>query len=285
MTDWMTIGNLAGKAINLFKGSSANSARVTEALNRRLMKYQYDLERESKRHSFQDTRDSLEEANYNPLLAVGQQAQGVSVGSGVSALDPATEQVQNASSAITAAAAEKQADTQAKLATSQAELNNTTSWSIRGKTPYEIEKIAQDTQTSKAQESNLNANSAVQQATQKQIQAQTEYQNMVNGVYAQTGLIQALSNIGLTKAQISQSYSSAMANQAQANLANMNSKEIAQRYGINEERAKWYKNHPKAAQTQQWINNVIAPGVSSFRGLLGGFSANSTVYNIGGSIQ
>lgn len=70
----------------------SQSAKATEALNQNLMDYQYNLERQSRQTSFQDTRKDLEGAGYNPLLAVGQQSNYTPVSSGVTADSGQVEQ-------------------------------------------------------------------------------------------------------------------------------------------------------------------------------------------------
>lgn len=81
----------------------SNSSKATEALNKNLMDYQYNLERQSRQSSFQDTRKDLESAGYNPLLAVGQQSGYTNVGSGVSTQSEGLENSQLASSAVSMA--------------------------------------------------------------------------------------------------------------------------------------------------------------------------------------
>lgn len=71
----------------------AQSAKATQALNQNLMDYQYALERQSRQTSYGDTRIDLENAGYNPLLAVGQQSNITPVSSGVST---DSSQVENA---------------------------------------------------------------------------------------------------------------------------------------------------------------------------------------------
>lgn len=68
---------------NSLFGKSSNSAKQSLSLNKKLMDYQYKLERESRQHHFEDTRFDLENAGYNPMLAVGQQSNYTPVSSGV----------------------------------------------------------------------------------------------------------------------------------------------------------------------------------------------------------
>lgn len=86
--------NIGSNIMGLF-GSSSNSARKSYEYSRLLQQHQYDLERKSRQTAFQDTRQSLESAGYNPLLAVGQQSGSLPVGNQMSVTDPQTERLQN----------------------------------------------------------------------------------------------------------------------------------------------------------------------------------------------
>ena len=116
----MTLGNAINGVINamglfssLFGDSGANSARMSYEYSKALQKHQYELNRKTRQTAFQDTRQSLEEAGYNPLLAVGQQSQGGTYGAGISVQDPKSENLQNALAMANYA-------TQAKLNSAQA---------------------------------------------------------------------------------------------------------------------------------------------------------------------
>lgn len=76
-------------------GSSSNSAKKSFEYSKALQQHQYELERKSRQTAYQDTRQSLEEAGYNPLLAVGQQSGSLPVGNQMSVTDPETERLQN----------------------------------------------------------------------------------------------------------------------------------------------------------------------------------------------
>lgn len=80
----------------------SNSALATLDVNRQLMNYQYELERASRRSSFNDTKYDLLTAGYNPLLAVGHQSNYTPVSSGVSAIDRETEAINNNASKVSA---------------------------------------------------------------------------------------------------------------------------------------------------------------------------------------
>lgn len=75
---------------------SANSAGHSLKASKALMERQYELNRLTRQTAYQDTRQSLVEAGYNPLLAVGQQSQGGSFGASLSVQDPKSENLQNA---------------------------------------------------------------------------------------------------------------------------------------------------------------------------------------------
>lgn len=75
--------------------SGSNSAYQSYLYSRELQQHQYDLNRKTRQTAFQDTRHSLTEAGYNPLLAVGQQSQGGTFGATMNVQDPKTENLQN----------------------------------------------------------------------------------------------------------------------------------------------------------------------------------------------
>lgn len=106
------LSGLGSKISSFFGGSSkANSAKSSYLYSRALMEHQYELERQSRQTAYQDTRYSLEQAGYNPMLAVGQQSGSLPVGSQMTVTDPKIERMQaglQASSAI--------ADMQLKMA-------------------------------------------------------------------------------------------------------------------------------------------------------------------------
>lgn len=72
-------------------GSSALSQIMSYAYQKKLMKYEYDLARKSRQTSFGDTRQSLESAGYNPMLATGVQSNSITPSaSAPAAPDPAS---------------------------------------------------------------------------------------------------------------------------------------------------------------------------------------------------
>ncbi len=86
--------NIGSSVMGLF-GSSSNSAKKSFEYSKALQQHQYELERQSRQTAYQDTRQSLEAAGYNPLLAVGQQSGSLPVGNQMSVTDPETERLQN----------------------------------------------------------------------------------------------------------------------------------------------------------------------------------------------
>lgn len=62
-------------------GSSALSGLMNYKSAKKLQQHQYDLNRKALREQYQNTRYSLTQAGYNPLLAVGSSVQGFSANS------------------------------------------------------------------------------------------------------------------------------------------------------------------------------------------------------------
>lgn len=96
------VGNIAsfgGSFMGLF---GSNSAKKSFEYSKALQQHQYELERESRKTAYQDTRYSLEQAGFNPLLATGQQSGSLPVGNQMSVQDERTENLQNAVSAMSA---------------------------------------------------------------------------------------------------------------------------------------------------------------------------------------
>ena len=114
----MTLGyyvNLGVQTMGLLSSifGDSNSAAASLAASMALQNHQYELNRKTRQTAYQDTRYSLESAGYNPLLAVGQQAQGGTFGASLSVQDPKSENLQNA-------LATAQMASQAKLNSAQA---------------------------------------------------------------------------------------------------------------------------------------------------------------------
>lgn len=76
-------------------GLFGNSAKQSYKYSKKLQEHQYALERQSRQTAYQDTRQSLEAAGYNPLLAVSDQSGSLPVGNQMSVTDPATERLTN----------------------------------------------------------------------------------------------------------------------------------------------------------------------------------------------
>lgn len=75
--------------------TSADSSLQSYKYSRALQQHQYELNRQTRQTAYQDTRYSLEQAGYNPILAVGQQANGGAFGATLNAQDPKTERLNN----------------------------------------------------------------------------------------------------------------------------------------------------------------------------------------------
>ncbi|UPW41782.1 DNA pilot protein [Peromfec virus RodF7_10] len=71
-------GGVVGSIISA--ASASHSAYKAYKYSKKLQQNQYDLNRQALREQYQNSRYSLEQAGYNPLLAVGSSAQGVSTG-------------------------------------------------------------------------------------------------------------------------------------------------------------------------------------------------------------
>lgn len=108
-----------GSILGLF---GSNSAKKSFEYSKALQQHQYELERQSRQTAFQDTRYSLEQAGYNPLLATGQQASSLPVGNTMSVQDDRTENLNNAISAISALSSVKLNNSQTKANSAGASL-------------------------------------------------------------------------------------------------------------------------------------------------------------------
>lgn len=117
------LGKYGGSSMGLF-GSlfGSNSAKKSFEYSKKLQEHQYQLERQSRQTVFQDTRQSLESAGYNPLLATGQQASSLPVGNQMSVQDDRTENLQNAISAISALSGVKLNNAQSQASSAGASL-------------------------------------------------------------------------------------------------------------------------------------------------------------------
>lgn len=109
---------------------SAHSARSSShrayKYSRLLQEHQYELNRKALREQYQNSRYSLEQAGYNPLLAVGASAQGVSTGATQSPSEniDGSAVVNSALSAAQVGAQIKNTNANSALASQQAETEN-----------------------------------------------------------------------------------------------------------------------------------------------------------------
>lgn len=179
------VGSLVSIGSQLFGGS--NSAYKSYKYSKMLQENQYELNRKTRQTAFQDTRQSLEDANYNPLLAVGQQAQGGTYGASMSVTDPSTERLQNALNTASAISTIAQQKSQSKLNSAQTSLS--------------------EAQT-EATNSNIINQQAITSAQVALLKSQTEAQNISNTVEnlyaldrANTQIKQMNSSIGLMQEQ------------------------------------------------------------------------------------
>ena len=114
---------LVSSAMGLFGGSSSSESFKHSSA---LMQKQYDLYRQSRQTAYQDTRQSLEAAGYNPLLAVGQQATGSMPSATLNVQDPKLEKIQSAIGIAQAIANLKSTNSQVSLNKTQEDVNSAT---------------------------------------------------------------------------------------------------------------------------------------------------------------
>ena len=112
----LAVGSALGSLAASFFGGDSDSAKQSYLYSRALQQHQYELNRKTRQTAYQDTRYSLEQADYNPLLAVGQQANGGTFGATMNVTDPKTENLQNALSVAQANSAIRLNSAQARLA-------------------------------------------------------------------------------------------------------------------------------------------------------------------------
>lgn len=251
------IWNGVQNVMSLF-GNKSNSAQVSFDLSKKLQEHQYQLNRLTRQTSFQDTRHSLEAAGYNPLLAVGEQAQGGTFGASLNVQDPNSENLQNRLSKIA---------TLVNIASqrSQAQVNSANASLANEQSKATVQDVINKKNTTSAQVSLLNA--------------QTEKQKLDNDITRQYGLQSAKANLEYIKSSSSKNYSDVSVNNAERNLKkaqigqiNATTAQIDAQNSALKSQAEWYKKHPYAARYTQWVNNVIAPTVGSFVGTTQGYS-------------
>lgn len=172
----------------LFSGNSAQKS-LEDSLA--LQTHQYKLSRKFRRTSFQDTRESLEAADYNPLLAVGQQAQGQSFGASLSQTAPETERLNN----ILALA---QLHQQSKLNSAQA-YNQYQQGKL---TTAHANQLISQAQLNSAQTSLTNLQSNAQAINNLHLPNMLKSQIRLNNNTAQAQLINAASNKASAQASL-----------------------------------------------------------------------------------
>lgn len=208
-------------------------------LNKGLTSYNYDLERDSRQTSFADTRKSLEEAGYNPLLALGTQSQGMNPsmtmsGSGFQSAD--SDAVFNAMNSATSA------------------YNNT----------RQIDQLVRQTDSnidsSKAQNI-VNYNLAELYHSQERGQ---DINNRIESVYGAQREAEILNNLkkdGVLKdwqvKQVKQDIAESVTRSSNISAQTALSK---QQYDINEPTRRFAVKHPVAHGTMQRINPASAVG-------------------------
>lgn len=202
----MTLGNTINGVLNamglfgsLFGNDNANSAYQSYLYSRALQKHQYELNRQTRQTAFQDTRHSLVEAGYNPLLAVGQQSQGSTFGATMNVQDPKSENLANSLNTANAV--------------SQLKLNSASAFNqfMQGRlTTAQANNLISQSQLNSAQKSLTNLQSNAQAINNLHLPQVLKSQIRLNNNQAQASLINAQSN------QVS----------AQANLMNAGSNRL-----------------------------------------------------------
>lgn len=100
LTELASLGLIAGGLGVLGGGTSALSSLANYKYAKNLQSHQYKLNQQALRSQYQNTRYSLTQAGYNPLLAVGANAQGFSANSAGVPMDLSTGVQNGVNSAI-----------------------------------------------------------------------------------------------------------------------------------------------------------------------------------------
>lgn len=218
MSKAQAIAGIASGLASFFSG--ANSAARSLEDSKALQEHQYYLNRRTRRTAFQDTRYSLEQSGYNPLLAVGEQAQGGSFGATLQQKDPATENLENALAAANTASQTKLNSAQAynqiqqgNLTTAQA--NNLISQSQLNSAQTALTNLQQNAQAinnlhlpqilkSQIKLNNNQAQAAMINAQSSQVSAQA---NLMN---AQSNRINANTNSAVGASQVWRNYNQSL---------------------------------------------------------------------------
>lgn len=260
-SQWGAIAGAIGSLVSMF-GGGANSAMLSLEASKELQEHQYNLNRKTRQTAYQDTRQSLENAGYNPLLAVGQQAQGGTFGASLNVQDPKAEQLANRLQTL-------QTLSQTHINSAQANLANKNAFST-------VINALNNTKNTNAQVAQMNAQTIGQQI-QNNIQNATGMQTAqatLNNIKANTTNTQA--QTALNKAQTTVAQNTAKMVTQQANLLGQQATFQNYQNQSAQAQANWFKQHPQAAQNMQTWNNVVSPIVSTFTG---GASAGAQVLN------
>lgn len=217
------LGGLSG-------GSSANSGLDSYKYSRWLQEHQYELNRKTRQTSFQDTRYDLEQAGYNPLLAVGQQSNGGTFGATLNTQDPKSERLQNLLSSIQTASG-------VHLNSSQAVLNNRNGLAT-------IQNALNNTNQTNANIGLINQQ-AIGQGIQNNIQSAYGMANMyhtIQNLIAQTGNYKAQSALAHAQIPVAKALSSVYTNTA--HLVNAQTQGQLNNNVVSARHAQWINNHP-----------------------------------------
>lgn len=174
-----SVGSKVFNNMGLFSsifGGNSNSAELSYQYSKKLQQHQYELNRLTRQTAFQDTRQSLEESGYNPLLAVNQQAQGGTYGASMNVTDPNTERLNNKMAMISQLVNIAQQRSQSKLNSAQSALAQTQS-------DVGLRQLALQEQRNSAEVAN--------------IEEQTRTTKLNNDILEQTGLDKAQQEINL----------------------------------------------------------------------------------------
>lgn len=222
---------------------SYNYARLLneqmQLINQRNTLYQYNLERDSRRSAFQDTRYDLEQAGYNPLLALGQQSQGLNVG----------------------------------MSTGSASFNGADSSAVIDSLNSAVNSYNSTRMTNSNIDSSKYVND-VNLAQSEFIRSQTRGQDINNVIQDRYGLQKAISEINHLKSQgilnnsqakyytkqLAVADSQIAVNSAEAQVLRSQRVLNQQQYDINAPTQRFAKSHPVAHGTLSRVNPVSALG-------------------------
>lgn len=233
----------------LFGGSSANSGLDSYKYSRALQEHQYELNRKSRQTSYQDTRYDLEQAGYNPLLAVGQQSNGGTFGSTLNTQDPKSERLQNLLSSMQTASG-------VHLNSSQAVLNNRNGLAT-------IQNALNNTNQTNANIGLINQQ-AIGQGIQNNIQSAYGMANMyhtIQNLIAQTGNYKAQSALAHAQVPVAKALTNVYTNTA--HLVNAQTQGQLSNNVVSARQAQWVKSHPVLSGFGIGMQNVGVPLTTS----------------------